>query len=314
MNRRSVRPTRLATYRVTPWGSPARVDRRKRRWKLTAVDIVAVLLCGLMQHVYRGPLIGPIQPPRYGQTAIGWNSEQLSTSGPRHPVPIGSVAKVMTAYIVLRHHPLSAGQPGPTLHVDAAAAADYQQRSGSDQSLVPVRAGESLTERQALQGLLVPSGNNIADLLARWDAGSVASFVRQMNETAARLGLHDTRYSDPSGYAPATVSTAVDQTRLARIASRIPALVDIAGQRSVDLPVAGTMRNYNALLGTDGVIGLKTGTTDQGGGNFVFLARSGHRLLTGAVLAQRVGSSTRESLATTFGITRYLIRRADSLT
>jgi D-alanyl-D-alanine carboxypeptidase (penicillin-binding protein 5/6) len=133
-----------------------------------------------------------------------------------------------------------------------------------------------------------------------------------MNATAVSLGLHDTKYSDPSGYAPATVSTAVDQTRLARVASRIPALVDIAGQRSVDLPHAGTLRNYNALLGTDGVVGLKTGTTDQGGGNFVFLARRGHRLLAGAVLAQRIGATTRESLATTFGIARYLIQKTET--
>jgi D-alanyl-D-alanine carboxypeptidase (penicillin-binding protein 5/6) len=71
------------------------------------------------------------------------------------------------------------------------------------------------------------------------------------------------------------------------------------------------MRNCNALLGIDGVTGLKTGTTDQGGGNFVFLARRGRHLLAGAVLAQRIGATTRESLATTFGITRYLIQHAD---
>jgi D-alanyl-D-alanine carboxypeptidase (penicillin-binding protein 5/6) len=304
-----------ATYRVTPWGTPARSARRKRRWAFGAVDIVAVLVCGLMHYVYRdvygGPLIGPTQPPRQGQTAIGWNGGQLRTFGRQRPVPIGSVAKVMTAYVVLRHHPLPAGQPGPTLHVDKTAAADYQERSGSDQSLVPVHAGDSLTERQALQALLVPSGNNIADLLARWDAGSIASFVREMNAMAAALGLHDTKYSDPSGYAPATVSTAVDQTRLAQDAGRIPALLEIGGLRSVNLPRAGTERNYNALLGHDGVIGLKTGTTDQGGGNFVFLARRGHSMLAGAVLAQRIGASTRDSLATTFGIARYLIEQAD---
>jgi D-alanyl-D-alanine carboxypeptidase (penicillin-binding protein 5/6) len=214
----------MATYRVTPWGSPARVDRRhKRFWVFSAVDIVAVLIFGLMQHFYRGPLVGPIQPPRYGQTAIAWDSGELNTFGAQKPVPIGSVAKVMTAYIVLRHHSLHDGQSGPTLHVDATAAADYRTRSGSDQSLVPVRAGESLTERQALQALLVPSGNNIADLLARSDSGSIGAFVREMNATAGRLGLHDTKYSDPSGYAPATVSTAADQTRLAASICHTPA-------------------------------------------------------------------------------------------
>lgn len=299
----------MATYRVTPWGSPARVGRLRRRWVVVAVAVVILLIGGMLKYLYRGPLIGPIQPPRNGQTAIGWNGGHLSTFGAQQPVPIGSVAKVMTAYLVLRDHPLAAGESGPTLHVDASAAADYRTRSNSDQSLVPVKAGDSLTERQALQALLIPSGNNIADMLARWDAGTIPSFVRLMNATAAQLGLRDTRYSDPSGYAPATVSTAIDQTRLAEQASRIPTLVAIAGQRSADLPRAGTVRNYNALLGVDGVFGLKTGTTDQGGGNFVFLARRSHQIIAGAVLAQRIGASTRASLATTFGITRYLIQQ-----
>jgi len=70
---------------------------------------------------------------------------------------------------------------------------------------------EQLTELQALQALLLPSANNIAAVLARWDGGSAGRFVARMNATARSLGMTHTRYTDPSGYDDATVSTAADQ-------------------------------------------------------------------------------------------------------
>jgi len=254
-----------------------------------------------------GRRIGPAAPPMEGQTAVGSAGRHLHTFGQQRPVPIGSVAKVMTAYVVLRHHPLKSDDDGPKLQVGPADVRDYEGRRSTGQSLLEVQAGDELTERQALEALLIPSANNIADLLADWDAGSIGDFVADMNATARALGLRNTHYVDPSGFEPATVSTAVDQTRLAEHAMRIPALADIVGQRSVRLPRAGTVRNYNALLGTDGVIGLKTGTTDQAGGNLVFAARDGRRLIVGAVLGQKIGASTQDSLAQAFGVARYLI-------
>jgi serine-type D-Ala-D-Ala carboxypeptidase (penicillin-binding protein 5/6) len=67
--------------------------------------------------------------------------------------------------------------------------------------------GEKLTELQALQAMLIPSGNNIASLLARWDAGSQAAFVAKMNFAVGPLGLRSTRCADVSGADPATAST-----------------------------------------------------------------------------------------------------------
>ncbi len=85
-------------------------------------------------------------------------------------MPIASVAKVMTAYLTLREHPLAPGQEGFTITITAAEVAEEEQRAGELQSTLPVRAGERLTERQALQALLLPSANNIAALLAIHDA------------------------------------------------------------------------------------------------------------------------------------------------
>jgi D-alanyl-D-alanine carboxypeptidase (penicillin-binding protein 5/6) len=231
-------------------------------------------------------------------------------SGDGRPTPIGSVAKVMTAYLVLADHPLAAGQDGPSITVTDADVADYRSRIASEQSLVPVAAGERLTERQALQALLLPSANNVAQLLARWDAGTAAAFVTRMNATAQRLGMTGTTYTDPSGFRPDTVSTAADQVVLGERAMALPAFAEIVGQPSARIPVAGEIRNYNTLLGTGGVVGIKTGSTDQAGGNLLFAARltvAGRTLtVVGAVLNQP-GTDTAEQLAAVNDTTTALL-------
>jgi D-alanyl-D-alanine carboxypeptidase (penicillin-binding protein 5/6) len=240
----------------------------------------------------------------------------LGGSGDGKPVPIGSVAKVMTAYVVLTDHPLDDGQPGPPITVTAADVTDYHARIPSGQSLVAVEAGEQLSERQALQALLLPSANNVAQILAAWDAGSVDAFVAKMNATAASLGLAATHYTDPSGLAPSTMSTATDQTLLAERALRIPAFAEIVAEPTATLPVAGTVTNWNSLLGADGVFGVKTGSTAEAGGNLVFAAHltmAGRTLtIVGAVLGQP-GRETPEQLAAVNDATRKLLAAAGRL-
>ncbi len=196
----------------------------------------------------------------------------------------------MTAYLVLRDHPLRPGEEGPTITLTDADVADTERRRRQQESVVAVAAGEQLTERQALQALLLPSANNIAAVLARWAAGSPDRFVAQMNATARSLGMNRTRYTDPSGYDDATVSTAADQLRLVDRAMRVPVFASIVATPSATLPVAGTVRNTNRLLGYNGFVGVKTGSTDAAGGCFAFRAIrwiDGKRTtITGVVLGQ----------------------------
>jgi serine-type D-Ala-D-Ala carboxypeptidase (penicillin-binding protein 5/6) len=197
---------------------------------------------------------------------------------------------VMTAYLVLDDHPLRLGQDGPTITLTDADVADTDRRRGQGESVVSIAAGEQLTERQALQALLLPSANNIAAVLARWDAGSEAGFVVRMNATARSLGMNHTRYTDPSGYDDATVSTAPDQVRLVNRAMRLPVFASIVATPSATLPVAGTVHNTNTLLGRDGFVGVKTGSDDAAGGCFGFrsirLIDGKPTTITGVVLAQ----------------------------
>jgi serine-type D-Ala-D-Ala carboxypeptidase (penicillin-binding protein 5/6) len=229
--------------------------------------------------------------PAHGQAAFVQTGQSQVHAGPnQHAAPIASVAKVMTAYLVLRDHPLALGEGGPTITLTDADVADTDSRRGRDESIVSIAAGEQLTQREALLALLLPSANNIAQVLARWDAGTVDAFVARMNSTARSLGMTHTRYTDPSGYDDATVSTAADQVRIVDHAMRLPAFASIVATPSATLPVAGTVHNTNALLGHNGFVGVKTGSDAAAGGCFAFRAIrwiDGKRTtITGVVLGQ----------------------------
>jgi D-alanyl-D-alanine carboxypeptidase (penicillin-binding protein 5/6) len=228
----------------------------------------------------------------YGPTGPGQTSYQLAghgvvSSAGQTPVPIASLAKVMTAYLVLRDHPLGDGDGDLDVPVTDADVADTARRAGQDESVVEVAAGETLTERQALAALLLPSANNVAAMLARRLDGSEAAFVARMNDMAHSLGLRHTTYTDPSGFDEGTRSTAADQLILANRAMQLSEFAELVALRSVELPVAGTVHNTDKLLGRDGFVGIKTGSDDAAGGCFMFRAHRSGGDLTGVVLGRQ---------------------------
>ncbi|WP_225684680.1 D-alanyl-D-alanine carboxypeptidase [Streptomyces pseudogriseolus] len=229
----------------------------------------------------------------------GWMSGDgigtMDHFGEQKPVAIGSVAKTMTAYIILRDHPLKPGEEGPKIEVDAKAEEEGGYDKAGESTLNTVKAGDFLTEKQALSAVMIPSANNIARLLARWDAGSEEAFVKKMNDTAKELGMTNTTYTDPSGLKETTVSTAEDQTKLGIVAMRNPAMVAITSAASWTDPSGQYWSNYNELPYTMGAIGIKTGSTTKAGGNLLFAARKevGGQEVTvvGAILGQHKGPS-----------------------
>lgn len=161
----------------------------------------------------------------------------LGSKGGRRPVPIASLTKVMTAYVVLKEHLLGNGEPGPVITVDEQAA---QEAFSLSESTVPLREGQELTQRQLLELLLLPSGNNGARLPVRWDAGSQEAFVAKVNDAARDLGMTRTTYTGASGIGPTTVSTADDKLVLARQAMRIPVLRAVVALRRTTVPGVAT--------------------------------------------------------------------------
>lgn len=279
--------------------------------RVIGIAVVVVVILAIIQIVRpvpnptialatgRSPAIAGSLPriawPSAGEAALAVEGVgSLGTSGGNAPIPIGSVAKLMTAYIVLLQHPLSLNQNGPSVTITQKEAQEFQTELSQQQSVVAVSAGERLTELQLLQGMLIPSGNNLAQVLARWVSGNQSAFVAQMNVEARKLGLRNTHYADASGLSPLTVSSASDQLRLAELLMKNPVFAAIVASPQVDLPVAGLVYNYNGQVGHGGIIGIKTGSTLQAGGCFVF-ARAGTVngqpvTIVGAVLGQGLTS------------------------
>lgn len=209
---------------------------------------------------------------------------------------IASITKTMTAYLVLKDHPLAPGQQGPTITVTPKLADLYGEAIAQDESAVPLQAGETITEFQALEAMLLASAGDMADLLAIWDRGSVPAFAAAMNTQARALGMTGTDYTDPTGLAASTVSTMADQLTLAAAVQQVPVLTSIVAESTAEVPVAGEVENVNHDLGGHGIDGIKTGTTAAAGSCLLFSAhvQVGGQTLTllGIVLGMPGSSGT----------------------
>lgn len=261
------------------------------------------------------PAAAPQDPtiawPGQGQAAVAAeNYGLIGTHGDMTPIATASIAKLILALCVLDKQPLTPSAAGQTYTVDAQDVASYEHYAQIDGSLIPVTEGEKLTEYQALQALMLPSANNIADSLANWVFGSQAEYKSYATDYLRRHDLNQTHIgSDASGFAPDTVSTSSDITNLGLLALKNPVLMDIVGQKSATLPVTGTVRNYNTVLGTNGITGLKTGNNDADPGAFAFSATTNiggtDVFMTGAVMgAPSLESALQSSAALAASLTQ----------
>lgn len=215
--------------------------------------------------------------PSVGESAVGVvDSSILETHGVQTPLPTASTAKLITALAVLHQKPLTLGQQGPTITLTASDVALYTSYANQEGSVVQVAAGEQISEYQMLEALLLPSANNMADSLAVWAFGSLRAYSDFANTYVKQLGLTNTHIgSDASGLAPTTTSTASDLVRLGELAMQQPVLAQIVGQPTASgIPMVGTVKNVNFLLGTDNIVGIKTGNSNEVGGVFVSAART----------------------------------------
>jgi D-alanyl-D-alanine carboxypeptidase (penicillin-binding protein 5/6) len=261
--------------------------------RLFLVSLVFILFAELTLYMRPLPSVQPVvnikNPtsdnaiaipwPAYGQAAVGAEGlGVLEVNGTQKAAPIASVAKVMTAYSVLKQRPVSLGKQGPVISIsdqDILTYNDYYSKGGS---VARVASGEKITEYQAVQALMLPSANNFADTLAIWAFGSMDKYILYANNQAKALGLKDTHISDASGFSPQTLSSAHDLVLLGQAAIKNPVLAQIVNQRQATIPEAGTIQNVNWLLGIDNVNGIKTGNTEEAMGCFLF---SSERVVAG---------------------------------
>ncbi|MEU1076942.1 MULTISPECIES: D-alanyl-D-alanine carboxypeptidase [unclassified Streptomyces] len=282
----------LAELTNTPPPAQTPVRTAVRRFKIwTPLVILLLIVFAVVQYVRPLPdaQLTMTSAPEFtfdgAAPQLPWPSEgqgmitvsglgTVGRFGEEKPVPIASVTKSMTAYIIMRDHPMKVGSKGASIRVDDLAEKEGgYNKAGKDESTVDtIKAGQSLSQKDALSAVMIPSANNVARLLARWDAGSEAAFVKKMNDTAKQLGMTNTTYTDPSGLTATTVSTAADQVKLATELVKDPALVEITRQPYWYDSTGRKWLNYNKLVPFNGAIGIKTGSTSKAGGNLLFAA------------------------------------------
>jgi D-alanyl-D-alanine carboxypeptidase (penicillin-binding protein 5/6) len=200
-------------------------------------------------------------------------------------MPVASLTKMMTAYVVLKH-----AKPADTVEV---AAADVRYGANGGAAVAGLRAGDRLTVEDVLHALLLPSGADAAHALARTYGPGVDGFVAKMNDAARELGMADTRYVNADGMPTkgGGYSTAADQARLAVAVLGDPTLKTITSTRYHSVPATGDHRAYswkntNRLLGEPGVIGVKTGYTRAAGYTLAFAADRGDSRVVGVILGE----------------------------
>ncbi|TFD57810.1 D-alanyl-D-alanine carboxypeptidase [Cryobacterium suzukii] len=269
--------------------SPSRrVLLRRRRLAVFSVLLVVLGGIGYVGATSLAPVPGSaasiVQPaalsqpaaapawPAFGASAIGAVGFPgvLASTGEQDTVPIASIAKMVTALVILDAKPLGAGEGGPEITFTDADVDRYYDALAENGSVAPVVSGMVLTQREAFEAMLLPSANNYASSLAVWAYGSVDKYLAAAKTWLADNALTQTSIADTSGLSASSVSSLADLVEIGKLVIGHPALAEIVALPSAVLPVIGTITNTNKLLGRDGVDGIKTGTTDVAGACLLF--------------------------------------------
>jgi serine-type D-Ala-D-Ala carboxypeptidase (penicillin-binding protein 5/6) len=210
----------------------------------------------------------------------------LWAKGEDAPRPIASIAKVMTALVILK-----AGNLNRHVAVPKAVTA-YVAKNGANAA--GLRPGQVFTVDQLLHAMLIESAADAAYALATAYGPGLPAFIGKMNAEAKVLGLVRTHFTSPDGLPypteTSTFSTPAELVRLGEIAMSYQPFRAIVGLHFYNLPKDGAHSAYsftssNELIGRyPGVIGIKTGFTDGAGHTLLFEAVRNGRTLIGDVL------------------------------
>ncbi len=271
-------------------------EKPKRRWPWVAIIVLLVVYVTAVS-LWPAPKVTAtvnnislpkedvtLPFPAYGTSAVGVQGDGvLATSSNQKAAPIASTAKIMTALAVLKAKPLKIGENGPTITIEQADVDYYNEQVREGGSTVPVKLGQNITERKALEMLLIPSANNIAFTLSRWAFGSVENYSKFANNYAKELGATNSNFTDPSGFKATTTSTAKDLVLLAEKLMQNEVTASIVKMQRVNLDSETSLPSTNSFLVLKpDVIGVKTGHHDEAGGCFVVAIES--KTVTGETL------------------------------
>lgn len=236
--------------------------------------------------------------PATGRAALGASGFDgvIAHSGDQGQAPIASITKVVTALVVLAAKPIEGEGAGPTITYSSEDVQIWSQVVAQNGSNAPVSDGLQLSERDSLTVMLLPSANNYAMSLAIWAFGSEDAFVAAASDWLKQHNLNNTRIVEPTGLSASNVASPSDLVQLAKLAEENTVVASIVARERAEIPGVGTVQNTNTLLGDSGIIGVKTGTTDEAGSCLLFAAKFAvgeHQvLLVGALL----GGASHESV------------------
>ncbi|THG33139.1 D-alanyl-D-alanine carboxypeptidase family protein [Naasia lichenicola] len=217
------------------------------------------------------PVVSPVWPS-FGRGAIGATGFDgvLASSGDQSAFPIASITKVVTAMVVLDAHPLAEGEDGPEIEFTSADVEILDEVLAQDGSWQAVEPGVVMSQREVMETMLIPSANNYAESLAVWAYGSVDAYLAAARAWLDGHGLTDTTVVDTNGLNAGDTSTPANLVALGQLALAQPAIAAIVVKQSAEEPYVGEIDNTNGLLGTSGIDGIKTGTTDEAGACLLF--------------------------------------------
>ena len=242
----------------------------------------------------------------YGQWAVTLDGKTIAKSAEDLPIqPTASTAKMIMALAVMEKKPFNLGENGEAITITGDIYNIYARYVAIGGSTTKVALGEEISEYEALESALIASSNNMADALAIWAFDSLEEYSKYANEMVNRLGATNTYVGpDASGFDDTTTSTAADLALIGEAVLKQPVLAEIVGKTSAEVPVAGLIENTNKLLGTDGIIGVKTGYIGATSGYCLVSGyRQGEEIVTLAVM----GAPYRQ---TSFDTTLDLVKKA----
>lgn len=230
------------------------------------------LLCALLLFAAGGDAaeVGDPFPAMAASYLVKLNGAILWAHDPGRPLPPASLAKMMTALLVLER-----GRLDGVATASEAASCETGTRLG-------LSPGDRMRVRDLLAATLLGSANDAARVLAEHVAGSEARFVRLMNAKARALGMRGTHFANATGHHhPELRSTAEDLALLAEAALRNEVFAGLAATVRMEVRTADgrrvfTLENKNEMVGRyPGAIGVKTGYTREAGACLVVLAERG---------------------------------------
>lgn len=201
--------------------------------------------------------------PTEGSAAVGAEGISTAPASSSAASPMASIAKVVTALMILERAPLAVGETGPSYAFTYADSQEYWQYRVANESALDVPVDGTLTERQMLEGILIGSANNYIDRLAEELWGSKEAFVAEIPQWLQAHGLSGITMVDASGIDPDNVASPAALIKLASVALAHPVIAEIVAMPETELPGAGKVENTNPLVGEPGVLGIKTGTLSE---------------------------------------------------